>query len=146
MDVAIHPPVLHAKDGTLWTILGHAAGQKHHIRAQEQQQQRQQKERTLSTCVACHCCCRMSVARHLSTIMLLCTNVMFLACSMSRTCYRSTTRYRHLGWRAPSLACGTGGRVATSTKSFTHFHHGKVVKNIKIWLRLARCSCQLILL
>ncbi len=52
-----------------------------------------------------------------SAIMLLCTNMMFWPVARPR-----------IGWRAPSLACGSGGWVATSTESFNHFHDGKVVK------------------
>ncbi len=34
-DELAHPPVLHATDGALRPVLGHAAGQKHLVRAQE---------------------------------------------------------------------------------------------------------------
>ncbi len=53
-------------------------------RADTWQQQQQQKEHTLSTCVARHCCCQVSVACCLSAIMLFSTNKVFLACSMSK--------------------------------------------------------------
>ena len=48
VDVATHPPVLHAKDSTLWTILGHDTGQKHYICAQEHDRgQTNDKQQTL---------------------------------------------------------------------------------------------------
>ncbi len=49
---------------------------------QQQQWQARQVDRVCSFC--CRSCCRVSVARCLSAIMLLCTNMMFLACSMTK--------------------------------------------------------------
>ncbi len=48
-----------------------------------------------------------------------------------------------MGQKAPSLACGTGGWVATPTENFSYFHFHFVVKNIKIRLLLAWPSCLL---
>ncbi len=68
--VATHPPVPHARAGTLQasptTLSAENVMFMHQSRIvvkrgatdTQQQQQRQLKERPLSTCVACHCCCR----------------------------------------------------------------------------------------
>ncbi len=73
----------------------------------------------------------VSVAHRWSTIMLLCTDMMFLACSMFKDRLEGTI-FGMWHWRVD--------------ESFSHFHHEKVVKNIKIWLQLAQWSCQLIFL
>ncbi len=67
--------------------------------------------------------------RRLTVTMLPCTNKTFLACA-------------YLAWRKPSLACGTGRRMASPTESFSDFYQGEVVKNIGNQQHLARRPLQ----
>ncbi len=72
-------------------------------------------DRARSFC--CHRCCLMSVSPHLATIMLLCMDMMSLACNMSKDGLEGAI----LGmwhWRV----CGD------TPESFSHFHHGKATE------------------
>ncbi len=86
--------------------------------------------------------CKKSVAKCQSRAKLGAVRLLLVFCPRSRSCARTRCFWPaacpRTGRRPPSLACGTGEWVAT--ENFNKFHHGKVVKNIKIGARPARCS------
>ncbi len=123
--VATHPPVPHATNGTLQAVFGHAAGQKLHGCGQRHHHHQISAAAVVAAVTGDTGGRNMLLLLPLLPPHVCLTLIGCLSCSCAWTWHFWHVACSRMGQRTQSLACGTGGCIATSTGSFSYSHHGK---------------------